>query len=137
MQSGTSFAPARPSLPTNANSVGDEIEVDPTEPLGVGEDVDRDDPAPGDGERDDGERASVGRPRDATRDAVDARARGRGGELTERVRLRGDGFAAADAGDEGGPGLAAVRAEHDIRVEHGEQSLEVARTSGGEERVDD
>lgn len=51
-------------------AVRHEVQVQAGEPIGVGEDVDLDDPATDHREREDRERATVGGPRHAPRDAV-------------------------------------------------------------------
>src|SRR5438093_4854481 len=107
-----------------------------TKPVRVGEHVDGDDPAAGDGQRDDGERAAVRIPGDTSRDAVDQRSRRRLGESPERHRLRGHGLCSANDGGQLRTRLASVGADHDVRIEHRQQPLEVALARRRQERVD-
>jgi hypothetical protein len=94
--------------------------------------VDRGDPAIGDGEREDRDRLA-GLGGDKAAHAVDHRrvrhAVGRG-ELGASRHL-------PSAGDACERAAAVVGMEHDVGVEHGQETLEVAAARGGQERVDD
>ena len=52
-------------------------------------------------------------------------------------RARADRAAPPDRGGGAGTQHAAVGVEHDVRIEHGDERLEVTLAGGGEERVDD
>jgi MFS family permease len=101
---------------------------------GVGEDVQGGDAAGLDGEGHDGQDTALAEGDDAGR-AVDQDDAALGREAGEGDRLGGDlGRAAAqDAREE----RAAVAAGHHVRVEDGQQGLEVAGAGGGQEGVHD
>ena len=77
-------------------SAGDHRQVELAEPVGVGQDVDRDDPPALDGQGQDGERTTVRIPRHTSWDAIHQDACRRSGERTEGQRLLGDGGRPAD-----------------------------------------
>src|SRR5439155_4927136 len=70
--------------------------------------------------------------RDDTGGAVDEGRLRERGEPLERQRLTGYGPRPADLAR-----CAGVGSQHDIRIEDGEQAVEVAGPGGGQERVDD
>src|SRR5215216_2137572 len=117
-----------------ASAVKASREVEPTEALGVSEYVDLDDlPAP-DRETHHREWSST-RGRDESSGPVDERWLREGGKLREGECLPGHGARATDH-----PRRArgsAVCSEHDFRIEHRQERVEVTIPRSGEEGVDD
>src|SRR5215218_378759 len=116
---------AIPAAPPDRSRTPDG-QVEAGEAVGVCEDVDGDDPAASDREREDGERPAVGTPDDAARRAVDERPCGARREPPEQHRVRRHVSRAADQLDHARARDAAVSAKDDVRIEHGDQPLEVA-----------
>src|SRR5215212_1510691 len=117
-----------------ASAVEDRREVEPAEALGVGEYVNLDDfPAP-DRETHHREWPSP-RGRYESGGSVDERRPREGSKLREGERLPGHGARPPDHPRRArGSG---VCPEHDFRIEHREERVEVAAARGGEEGVDD
>ena len=96
-----------------------------------------DDPPALDRDGEDREWTPIGRPGNAAGDPVDEDPRRRFGELTEGHRLRGDGLRAADQRGQTRTRHPAVGAQHDLRVEDGQEAFEVTGARSRQERVDD
>src|SRR3954453_17067172 len=109
-------------------------EVELTQALGVGEEVDLDDPPLPDGDAADRERLSVAEGDDAD-GAVDQRDVDVEAEARVHLRLADHGLRASDlsarsAGPEVGP-------QHHVRIEHLDQGLELPFAGRGQEGIDD
>src|SRR6516164_4813366 len=103
------------------------------DPFGIGDRVDLDDPVRGYGEGNNGDGQAGPRDDDAGR-PVDEHAAQFGIDAGALARVAGDGCRASGhlrpTGTE-------IDSGHDIRVEHGDEGVEVAGAAGGEEGVHD
>src|SRR6185312_944768 len=109
--------------------------VEAIKAFGVGQHVDLDDPAAGDGERHHRERLASDRHDDGG-GAVDQHGPEPCRGLVEHDRAPGDHRRPAYQPGDVGAGGSGVDPLHDVGVEHADQRVEVAPAGGGEERVD-
>ena len=105
-----------------------------TQPVGVGEDVDLDDPVGADREAEDRDDRRAGRQHDDAWPAVDHRCAPVRGHRRERRRPLGHRPCAADLAGRAGTG---VGAQHDVGVEHREQAAQIAVPGRGLEGLDE
>jgi hypothetical protein len=115
-------------------SVGEDGQIEPAQAVGVGKQVDLDDPPARDREAGHRERPSAPS-HDESRGAVHERGLSEAGQPRERLHLLGHGRRASDlSGDPRAQG-AGVDPKHDVGIEHLEERVEVAAARGREEGV--
>jgi hypothetical protein len=113
---------------------GEDGRGEPGPAVWVGDRVELDDLALGDGEGDHGVGPPV-HPQDGTGRTVDQGRVHLGGGAGALDRLAGDGGCSTGHGGPARAARAEVGTDHHLGVEHGHQGVEVARAAGGEEGV--